>query len=306
MTKQSETSGRARAQILRRERARRLALRFALWVLVPTALATCYYALWAADQYDSVAVFTVRSNEAGGAGMQALATAEPTAASKQDLALTIELIESRAMFDRLKKEGFAAHYAGSGDVFSQLSEGAGSEEGYEYYREKIAVSQPSKAGSLTLRVRAFTPEAAQSFSRSILGHAEEMLNALAAEGRAERVATVEALAKAAGERAKRARAVIRELESQGITAGNDTYAEALVERELAEQAYETAVESVALARLESELEPRNLVVVSGPSLSDESTHPRRLWSIATVFFVALSLMGVLSLLAGAVREHANF
>jgi capsule polysaccharide export protein KpsE/RkpR len=41
-------------------------------------------------------------------------------------------------------------------------------------------------------------------------------------------------------------------------------------------------------------------------LPDAPTHPRRVWGVATIFVLALVLMGVVSLLAAAVREHAKF
>lgn len=53
-------------------------------------------------------------------------------------------------------------------------------------------------------------------------------------------------------------------------------------------------------------QPPSFLVVAAPSSPDEATHPRRIYSILTVFFGALALFGVGSLLIAAVREHGRF
>ena len=52
-------------------------------------------------------------------------------------------------------------------------------------------------------------------------------------------------------------------------------------------------------------EPVALQLLSGPSLPDEASYPRRAWSILTVLFVSFALLSVFSMLIGAVRDHAN-
>jgi capsule polysaccharide export protein KpsE/RkpR len=51
---------------------------------------------------------------------------------------------------------------------------------------------------------------------------------------------------------------------------------------------------------------RRLEVISGPTLSTEHSRPRRLWGIATVLLVALSLGLVVLLVGDFIREHARF
>ncbi len=48
-----------------------------------------------------------------------------------------------------------------------------------------------------------------------------------------------------------------------------------------------------------------LVFVNGPSLPDFAAYPRRWWSVITVMVVSLVAVGVVSLFAGAIREHAK-
>jgi capsule polysaccharide export protein KpsE/RkpR len=162
-------------------------------------------------------------------------------AGDRDDALVRELILSRAMVEHMAREhGLVAHYQNRGDFWSDLDEGAGTDDTFDYYRDKVSVTGPSRAGLITLTVRAFAPDQARYFAGQLVVAAQERLN--------------EVLAR-------------------------------------------TALEPVAA---------RKLVMVDGPSLPDRAAYPRRLWSIFTVFVVALALMGVLSMLAGAVREHAKF
>lgn len=81
---------------------------------------------------------------------------------------------------------------------------------------------------------------------------------------------------------------------------------AILEKELSQKGYEAALKTLELARFEAAKQHRYLVTISAPSLPDAPTHPRRAWSILTVFVVSLLLMGVVTLLWASIREHANF
>lgn len=81
---------------------------------------------------------------------------------------------------------------------------------------------------------------------------------------------------------------------------------AMLEKELAQKAYETSIKTLEIARIEASRQVRYLVTISAPSRPDAPTHPRRAWSIGTVFVVSLLLMGIGTLLLASVREHAKF
>ena len=80
---------------------------------------------------------------------------------------------------------------------------------------------------------------------------------------------------------------------------------ALLEKEFAERLFETALKSLELARIEAVREHRYLVTIAPPSLPDRPSYPKRVWGIATVFVLGLVLMGVVTLLVAAIREHAR-
>ncbi len=92
---------------------------------------------------------------------------------------------------------------------------------------------------------------------------------------------------------------------QGLSAVIARFEPLLIEKEFAEKAYASALTSLELARTEAAQQHRYLAVIVTPSRPDESTHPKRLLGVVTVFFVSLAVFGIGSLLIAAVREHAR-
>jgi len=89
---------------------------------------------------------------------------------------------------------------------------------------------------------------------------------------------------------------------------NTTFADfegAMVEKEFAQKAYESAMTNLELARADAARQHRYLAVVATPSTPDESTYPSRVRSVFSVLVLSFLLFGVATLLNAAVREHAR-
>ncbi len=212
------SAAKAHAKALRRQRSRRLALRLGLYVLLPSALATTYYAGFASPQFESFATFTVQSSElrpslAMGGLLAGLADG---AGGGHDALVVRDYALSRDMLLRLDKErGFIAHYKSrSADFISRLGTDASFEEAYAYFSHKVTCEYDQVSGAMTLRVRAFSPEQAFSISTAILSYSEEMVNKLSERERRDRTAYAEAGVKKAEERLTAARKVIVSLQQQ--------------------------------------------------------------------------------------------
>jgi capsular polysaccharide transport system permease protein len=208
----------ANAKALRRQRSRRLALRLGLYVLLPSALATTYYAGFATPQFESHATFTVLSSEqrpALGVGGLLAGLAEGVGGG-HDALIVRDYVLSRDMLARLNKErGFIAHYQSrSADFISRLGANASFEEAYEYFGHKVTCDYDQVSGAVTVHVRAFSPEQAASLSAAILSYSEEMVNKLSDRERRDRTAYADAGVKRAEERLTAARKVIVELQRQ--------------------------------------------------------------------------------------------
>ncbi len=84
------------------------------------------------------------------------------------------------------------------------------------------------------------------------------------------------------------------------------YESLMVDREFAKQRYISALASLEAARIRAEGKSRYLVAFSPPTLPDESLWPRRLSFTSLVFVGATLLVGIVSLMIAAIREHAGF
>ncbi len=175
---------------LRRQRARNLLLRLAIFVLGPTLISAGYFGFVASDSYESVAMFSIQSAENQQAlpmeGLIGLAGANP---SSRDTLAAREYVLSRDMFDVLdeKLDLMDKYRSKKIDFFSRLPASASREDAFEYYLDKVRVSYDSNSGVLTLRVRAFTAEDATTAARVILESSEDMVNQLSAQARRDRI-----------------------------------------------------------------------------------------------------------------------
>ncbi len=79
----------------------------------------------------------------------------------------------------------------------------------------------------------------------------------------------------------------------------------IIEKEFAQQALQSAITSLELARVEAARQHRYLVTIATPSLPSEATHPHRLWGVLTVFVISLLVTAIGGVLVAAVREHAK-
>ena len=205
-------------QQLRRNRARQLLRKLALWIGAPTLLATLYFGVLAADQYESVSPFIVQTAEQQPSfGLESLLGAVPGSGSSRDALAIREYVLSRDVLHKLDKEhGFIAHYQSSdADWVARLAADAAFEEAYDYYKDKIVVDYDALSGVLTLKVRAFSAKKAQEFAQAIVGYSEHMVNQLAEKARQDSIRFAEQQVGMAEERLTSARAHILELQEEG-------------------------------------------------------------------------------------------
>ena len=166
-----------------------LALSFLVLVAAPFLAVTLYMTAIARDQYASVAGFTVRQEEVGGAsellgGLASLAGAGGNTGS--DSNILYEFILSRALVRSVEQEtGLRSHYSarwGRDPVFA-LWPGASIEELETYWQRIVRISFDQSSGLMELRVLAFDPETAQAIARQILLESQRMINALNEQAR---------------------------------------------------------------------------------------------------------------------------
>ncbi|MBL4635673.1 MAG: hypothetical protein JKY56_17565, partial [Kofleriaceae bacterium] len=127
--------GSTNAKQIRRTRAKRILLRFGIWVGIPTMCAIIYYGFWATPQYESTAVFTVQSNKGSAGSLDGLSALLPgVSSSPKDAMLVREFALSRTMLAHVEtNNGFVEHFRNpSADYFTRLPSDASREELYDF------------------------------------------------------------------------------------------------------------------------------------------------------------------------------
>lgn len=180
-----------RQELRRRRRLRALSMliRFAIFVLIPTAIVGWYYYEKATDMYVSESTLIFKSGSAGAAaGGGGLLGSLMGGGSPQDSVALQEYILSRDILKRLDAEhGWIKHFQSEDiDEIHRLPADASLDIAHEYYAGgymfilpgKVSVSYDIAEGIVRLSVTAATPAAAKEFSDAIIGYGEELVNSL--------------------------------------------------------------------------------------------------------------------------------
>jgi capsular polysaccharide transport system permease protein len=162
------------------------ALSFIVVVLLPTALAAAYYFAVAADQYVAEFRFTLNAVDAPRLGPLSLlagnVTQSPATLESQVL---VQYIASRAIIDRIDRSMdirrlFAPPAA---DWWSRLARPASIEEVVRYWKGQVDPFYDPAEGTVTVRVRAFSPTDALRLSQAIVAACESLVNDLSLRAR---------------------------------------------------------------------------------------------------------------------------
>jgi capsular polysaccharide transport system permease protein len=165
-----------------RQRAGLVRWAFLVCVVLPTALASVYYGLWAADRYVSEARFVVRGvSSARTSGLDlffrtfGISRAVDDTNVVQNYMLSRDAVRAldqelplRQIFGRPEADRPARYpYFWRGDSFEAL---------YDYYLRRVSVVQDPAKGITALRVTTFRPEDSLRLAQALTRLAEAMVN----------------------------------------------------------------------------------------------------------------------------------
>ena len=295
----------------KQRRARALLVQLALFVLLPSAIALVYFGFIASPQYRAEATLAVQR------GLDDGGSRETATASLEDARTIENYIESGEMLARIDEDGrFTEHYSARDiDVFSRMSDDAGSVTREFYYGRRVKVTLDDISGNLQLQVDAFDPEAAERFARGIIKQAKRRARRLHTEAREAVVAAADARMTAAKDELLAARQALanagpRAPEVAETAAGEPGTAPSELARlelevGLAQSNYDSAVEELSKARRSALASERHIEVIVPPLTPNEPSGPLRVRTIVTTFVVALALYAIFSLIVASIREHAR-
>ena len=172
-----------------RARHRVLLVSFLLMVLIPTGLWGFYLWTRATDQYASTVGFSVRREEGAQAmdifggllGGSASGTASDTdilyefIRSPDLVQRTDEKLDIRAMFSRNWPRDFVFSFDPDGTIEDLTS----------FWQRQVKLYYDDKAGIITVKASAFTPEDAQAIAQTVFAESERVVNALSDQARSD-------------------------------------------------------------------------------------------------------------------------
>lgn len=166
----------------RKRRSALLAVRLFFFVLLPGFIAGWYYYRVATPLYATKTEFVIQqASPSGGApgGLGGLFSGTQFATSQDSIAVQGYLQSRDAMLRLDQDMGFRSHFADPAiDPIARLDADATLEQAYKTYARNVQISYDPTEGLIRMEVRATDPATAVSFSRALIGYAEEQVDRL--------------------------------------------------------------------------------------------------------------------------------
>lgn len=188
-------------------RVSRLSPLFLALVVIPTILATIYFALFASDVYVSEARFVVRSpTKAAATSLGQMLSGSGLSGATEESNAVVEYLESRGALQDADRDGLLTRAYTAGTVFLFDRFGgllpANRERFFDYFLGKVEVEPDTTTQVLHLSVSAFTPTDARAINERLLERSEALVNRLSSRARSDAVAVAEEDARNAQRRAR--------------------------------------------------------------------------------------------------------
>jgi capsular polysaccharide transport system permease protein len=181
---------------------------FILIVVIPTFLSAIYFYGIAANQYVTELRLGVRAADAQRNDATSIFQGTPSASYiGLESNVVVQYIQSREIVDALQKtinlrQIFSTDKA---DYWSRLNPSASIEELVEYWKKHVDPYFDMTTGTISVRVRAFSPAAAELIGNEIISHSEQLVNELSQRARSDFVKQSQEEVARAEERLRKAR-----------------------------------------------------------------------------------------------------
>jgi capsular polysaccharide transport system permease protein len=206
---------------------------FVICVLLPTVVSALYFAFIESDEYTSEAHFTIRtaadnqssalnsalnsiSSSGGSSSIGMSGSSSGDQSSDQDVYIVADYIRSRSIIQDIggKSVLFAIYSRPNIDWLSRLTPDVPLEEAWEYWKAKIDAIVDTPSETITLDVRAFTPQEAQQLAKLILKKSEALVNDISERSRHDAMMRAEDEVKRAEDRLRKARLALLEFRNK--------------------------------------------------------------------------------------------
>ncbi|WP_417700840.1 capsule biosynthesis protein [Pseudophaeobacter sp.] len=205
-------------QDIARRRRRKLVLlmgRLAFFVMLPTLITGYFFYVVATPMYATKSAFLVL--KADGAGAVSGLLSGTQFATSQDSIAVQGYLESKGAMLRLDDEiGFKSHFSQDWiDPIQRLDPNATNEQAYKTYKRNVKIGYDPTEGVVRMEVSAADPEVSADFSRRLISYAQEEVNHLSEQKRADQVRESEAALVLAETKRREAQRRLVELQQDG-------------------------------------------------------------------------------------------
>lgn len=187
---------------------------------LPSILAGYYYYAIAANQYVSEFKFSVRGAERAGAdGLAAMGASSTPGALLADTFVVTDFINSRQIIDEVSshlnmREMFSTPGA---DFLARLDASASSEQFADYWHKMVKAHLDMLTGIVTVTVKSFSPQDAQTIAAAIVKRSDEMFVKMTERSRHDSLRFAEDEVTRAEKQVKDVRTALREFREQEKT-----------------------------------------------------------------------------------------
>jgi capsular polysaccharide transport system permease protein len=175
--------------VARRQRKSLLLMaRLFVFVGLPTLLAGFYYYRIATPLYNSHTEFVIQQAESASTGLGSLIKGSAFATSQDSIAVQ-GYLQSQDAMERLDKDiGFRSHFDDPHiDPIQRIDADSSNTALYKVYRRNVKISYDPTEGLIKMEVIAADPQVAVSYSKALIGYAEEQVDQLTARLRGDQM-----------------------------------------------------------------------------------------------------------------------
>ncbi len=189
---------------------------FALFVALPSLLATIYFGIIASDIYVSESRFVVKAPDrkrSSGSSLGALLQNTGLGSGAEQASEILGYIQSRdALLDLSKRVDVRRAFSSpDGDPlssFPSLFRSDNFENLYDYYRSMVSATRDAETGLTVLKVEAFSPSSAHHLNLALLDLSEELVNRLNERVNSQAINEAESRVREAEQRVRDARVAL--------------------------------------------------------------------------------------------------
>jgi capsular polysaccharide transport system permease protein len=176
----------------RRKKLLLLATRLSFFVLLPTLIVLYYLVNYATPMYSTKSEFLILQADGAmggaGGGLGGLLSGTTFATTQDSIAVQSYLASKDAMLRLDAEHGFRAHFSADNvDEIQRLEPDATNEQAYKIYSKRVKIGYAPTEGVDRMEVTAADPDFATTISSQLISYAEERVNELSEQKRADQM-----------------------------------------------------------------------------------------------------------------------